>query len=188
MKKAMFMIFSLSLLGCSSTSAITTQNEKSDTTMQGNLQPLIDQFTFDPLSRVKLVDLPTYYNRVFKDLKPYLKDRYPNAYVSSPNAYVIDDVITAYTPWVPTSSEYTVFPTAHYLLITEVTDVDITTHRFNHEQVINLLKQEYEVFEETTPFFHYVLRLTPKQQVNFEQEVIEKLKQLDYESSRNELL
>lgn len=188
MSKVIIIFLFLTLLGCSSINAESAQSEKSYSKAEDISEKTIDKFTFDPLSKVKNVDLVTYYSRVFKDLKPYLKERYPDAYVSSPNAYAINDVITAYTPWLPTSSEYTIFPTAHYLLLTEITDTYITTHRFNHEQVIALLKRDYEVIEETSPFFHYVLKLTSKQKLNFEQDITVKLKQLQHESTKNDLL
>lgn len=184
MKRMSVVLCSILMFGCATTeqsiSEMATKGSEVETVSAATGS--IDIFTFDPLSKVTVVDVPTYYNRVFKDFKPYLKDVYPGAYVSSPDAYVIEDKIVTFTPWVPTKSDFTVFPTAHYLLLTQVTDRGFVTTKYNHEQVIDLLKREYKVTEKTSPFFHYVLELTSSQQKNFEVEIVNKLSALPSES------
>jgi len=184
MKKISVILCSMLMFGCATTEQNISETAAKDSEVEAisATTNTIDTFTFDPLSKVTVVDVPTYYSRVFKDFKPYLKDVYSGAYVSSPHGYVIEDKIVTFTPWVPTASDFTVFPTAHYLLLTQITASGVVTTKYNHEQVIELLKRDYKVTEKTTPFFHYVLELSPSQQTNFEVEIIKKLSVLPSES------
>ena len=175
MRKIAIALCSVLMFGCVSTEqSVIKSDVKGDVTNSANS---IDKFTFDPLSKINKVEIPTYYDDLFKTARSYFEEKYTSdyIYISNPKAYVVEGEIISIAPWFPVSSNYTIFPTAHYLVVTQETENGLVSARYNHEQVIKLLGEEYKITESTSPFFHYVLELSPSQQANFEKEIHKKL-------------
>lgn len=148
MNKILAFFCAVIIVGCSS-----IDNGINNSDAGSNNLKSLDTFTFDPLSKIQKVEIPTYYDGLFDTARPYLDEMYPYTYVSKPQAYIIDDEIISFAPWFPVEGRFTVFPTAHYIVITQETESGLVSARFNHEQVIKLLSEEYKITEHTSPFF-----------------------------------
>lgn len=176
MNKILAFFCAVIIVGCSS-----IDNGINNSDAGSNNLKSLDTFTFDPLSKIQKVEIPTYYDGLFDTARPYLDEKYPYTYVSKPQAYIIDDEIISFAPWFPVEGRFTVFPTAHYIVITQETESGLVSARFNHEQVIKLLSEEYKITEHTSPFFHYVLEVSPSEQANFVEDIHKKLSRLPSE-------
>ncbi|MGF1732124.1 hypothetical protein [Photobacterium kasasachensis] len=178
MKKIITIILLSSLVGCVSNS-IETEAANNTVSTSNKVEKEVVKETSDPLSKIQYFEVTDYLTNVFPSLRSMLVDKYSNdIYISKPQAYVVDSEILAIAPWFPTPTEYTVFPTAHYAIVTKQNGSDFEGLQYDMKDMINLLSEKYDVKESSQPFFHYVLHLTPQQRDTFEEDIYVALSEL----------
>lgn len=174
MKNIVTLILLASLFGCAS------NNEK-------NVTPSSDEVNFNeninPLSKIKKLDINYYLTEAFKVRRSDLIDEYSEyIYVSKPMAYVVDSEVVVFAPWLLSASEFTVFPTAHYAVISQIKGDDVVGARYDMNEFLSALSEHYELKESYEPFFHYVLHVPADKMESFEEnatKIVDGLKQLD---------
>ncbi|MDJ0743282.1 MAG: hypothetical protein QNJ32_07960 [Xenococcaceae cyanobacterium MO_167.B27] len=63
-------------------------------------------------------------------------------------------------------------------MLTNVVGDSILTKQYKFDEVIDLLQENYEFREVEKPFFHYVLRVTQEQRIDFESKILELFEKL----------
>ena len=148
MKIVLIIVLSIMALGCSGNATVKKNRDTVKETQKEESSFSKDTFKIDPLSKIQIFDVPSYYNSVFNRLRGMLEDQYSkNMYVSKPKAYMLDGKVMAIAPWAPTAVKYTVFPSAHYLVVRDDRGEKPETKQYKLEVVLKALKVKYAVNE-----------------------------------------
>ncbi|WP_461535329.1 hypothetical protein [Spongorhabdus nitratireducens] len=180
MKKIIALLSLTLLAGCSATA---TQNSiKQSKALYGKtftLEASKEGRFFSPTEKIKYFEVDSYLNHVFTDLRFMLDDKYPEPpLVVRPTILETQTSRAIYASWVPTGVGYTVLPTAHYMLITDVSQEEPVTKRYIMLKALEKISERYTVEEVSTPFFHYLIRVDESDQTDFEPTVIAMLNEI----------
>jgi len=172
-----------SLIGCAGQTSNTAPADS-----QAKPQPKVKKieeikvggaiFKEDPLLKIKKFDVSIYYGGIFGHLEGRLRQKYSGPYLSMPQGYMVDGKLMGVSPWVPTPIQYTVFPTAHFTIVSFHHLDEPLVGQFKQEDLLSALRTQYEVREVDTPVFHYVLEVAPEQLSSFESDIYELLKSI----------